>query len=340
MKKIFIILLLGFSTASYAVNIDLLKQSLVGTWHPCMEYDNDSPMDENQLVFYLDGDNLMLKYVADYSWSWDRKEDKTFNEYGTCTVKVNFDGTIEFYLQRTETGYDRKGNEERKGWGEYSYKLFFVDGQLVGSETWGRRYLYSQTMNDRGQVRFKTIEQAKRRGNAHAFPFGNDPYETQVSFYNSDKTNIKKFYNGGVVDENSNCNPGDYKYGFLLGNWDYSDDGLWGWGNPSFSIKVFVRDGNYYVKYWHNSRSTAGVVQIFPNEYCGGFSFSFATKQEFRGRCEGYEWPWKYDFEFYVRRINDVRLSGTRNWTNVSGPIKACDVPEPQRCNINYIKVK
>lgn len=340
MKKIFIILLLGFSTASYAVNIDLLKQSLVGTWHPCMEYDNDSPMDENQLVFYLDGDNLMLKYVADYSWSWDKKEDKTFNEYGTCTVKVNFDGTIEFYLQRTETGYDRKGNEERKGWGEYSYKLFFVDGQLVGSETWGRRYLYSQTMNDRGQVRFKTIEQAKRRGNAHAFPFGNDPYETQVSFYNSDKTNIKKFYNGGVVDENSNCNPGDYKYGFLLGNWDYSDDGLWGWGNSSYSIKVFVRDGNYYVKYWCKSRSTAGVVQIFPNDYCGDFSFSFATKQEFSGRCEGYEWPWKYDFEFYVRRINDVRLSGTRNWTNVSGPIKACDVPEPQRCNINYIKVK
>ena len=215
MKRLLTIVFLAITVSTYAFDIELLKQSLVGTWHPSRGYDNDNPYDEDQLNFYLDGNNLMVKYVSDYSWVWGEKDHKTFNKYGICNVKINYDGTIEFNLNRTETGYDKKGNEERKGYGEYSYKLFFVDGLLAGTETWGRRYLLTQPQNNRGLVRFKTIEQAQRRGNVSAFPFGNDPYTTPIDFYNNNETNIKKFYRNGIIDELSNCNPADYKYGFL-----------------------------------------------------------------------------------------------------------------------------
>lgn len=340
MRKLLTILLLAISMPSFAVDIDLLKQSLVGTWHPRMKYDNDNPNDENQLYFYLDGDNLMVKYVADYSWICDNADRKTFNKYGTCVVKVNYDGTIEFHVERSETAYDRKGNEERKGYREYTYYLFFVDGQLDGTETWGRQYLITQPRNNRGLVRFKTIEQAERRGYADSFPFGNDPFTTPRSFYNSDKTNIRLFYNNGVIDELSNCDFKDYKYSFLLGLWDYTDDVLRvSKRRAAFDIKIFGRDGNYYVRYRADD-SGYGVVRINPYGCNGEVSFSFATQQEFIDVCNGYDWPWKYDFSYVVNRVNDERLSGTRRWTNVSGPIKACDITEPENCNVIYYKRK
>ena len=80
MKKFVTILLLSLSLSSYAVDIDLLKQSLVGTWHPSLE-DRDNPNDEKQLYFFLDGNKLMVRYVSDYSWVWGDNDDKTFNEF-------------------------------------------------------------------------------------------------------------------------------------------------------------------------------------------------------------------------------------------------------------------
>ena len=156
MRQLLTILLLAISASSYAVDIDLLKLSLVGTWHPSGK-DRDNPNDEEQLYFFLDGNRLMVRYVSDYSWTWGDKDNKTFNEYKTSSVKVNYDGTVKFNLDRAETGYDRNGREERKGWGEYTYNLFFVDGDLIGTETWGRRYILTQPQNDRGLVKYKTI---------------------------------------------------------------------------------------------------------------------------------------------------------------------------------------
>ena len=341
MKKLFVVMFLALSCYGYAIDIDLLKQSLVGTWHPVMHYDNDNPNDENKLEFYLDGNKLMVRYVADYSWVWGDNDNKSFNEYGTCPVKINYDGTLEFNITRKETGYDRKGNEERKGYGEYSYNLFFVDGRLVGTEKWGRRYLKMQPTNDRDLVRFRTIEQAERRGNVSAFPFGNSTYTSQVNFYNSNKSNIKKFYNNGVISELSNCNPDDYKYGFLLGKWDYYDNGRWIYGSQAFEMEIFVRDNGYYLKYYYDlSEWTYGVVQIYPDDSCGDLSLSFATKQRFWGKCEGYNSPWNYDMMFYVEKDNNERFSGSREWTNVNGPLNVCGIPEPEKCNIVYLKRK
>lgn len=341
MKKLFTILLLSLSLASYAVDIDLLKQSLVGTWHPERRWDNDNSNDENQLNFYLDGDRLMVKYVADYSAIYDKDRGKyynVFNEYGTCIVNVRYDGTIEFRVKRKMMRYDKTGREERVGGGDYSYKLFFVDGLLAGTETSRDRYEIMQSTNDRGICKYKTLAQAKRRGDTHAFPFGDEPYTTHIDFYNSDETNIKKFYRNGVVDEISNCNPDEYEFGFLLGIWGYKDDGLWDWyGNPAFNIKIFVRDGNYYVRYSVEDYAL-GIVQIYPIERNGELSFSFATKQQFTGKCEGYEWPWDYNFRYDVKKYNDEYLIGTREWTSVSGPIKVCDIPEPENCNVLYFK--
>lgn len=341
MKKLLLFLLLSVSLSSYSVDIDLLKHSLVGTWHPSEKWSEDNPNDENQLNFYLDGEKLMVKYVADYSAIYDKDRGKyynVFNEYGTCLVDVNYDGTIDFHLYRKMMRYDKKGREERIGGGKYTYHLFFVDGLLAGTETWHDRYEIMQSTNDRGICKYKTIAQAERRGETHAFPFGNDPYTAYIDFHNNDKTNIEKFYKNGSIDELSNCNPDDYKYGFLLGIWGYKDDGLWDWyGNADFNIKIFVRDGNYYVRYRVDDYAL-GIVQIYPNDTNGEVSFSFKTKQYFIGKCEGYEWSWKYDFNYDIKKYNDKYLIGTRKWTNVFGPIKACDIPEPENCNVLYYK--
>lgn len=131
MKKLIAILLFVISLSAYAVDVDLLKQSLVGTWHSSYSNDIDDP---RQLDFYLEGNNLMVRYVADYSISSDNN--KVFHEFGVCSVKVNYDGTIKFGLKRTGSGFDRRDHEIWREYEEHSYKLFFVDGQLVGSETW------------------------------------------------------------------------------------------------------------------------------------------------------------------------------------------------------------
>lgn len=342
MKRLFTILLLAFSLSSYAVDIELLKQSLVGMWHPCIGHYDDSDEDKYQVSFYLDGDKLMAKYVSDYSSVYDMYRNvfvNVFNEYATCLVDVQYDGTIEFTVKRKMMGYDKKGREERVAGGEYDYRLFFVDGSLVGTETWRNRYEIMQPKDDRGICKYKTLEQAERRGEAHAFPFGDEPFTTPRSFRNIYVENIEKFYKNGRIDELSNCNPKDYKYGFLFGTWGYNDDGLWnGYVNTmDWVIKMFGRDGNYYVIYRASNNSRA-IVQIYPNESCGEVSFTFSTKQEFIGECEGYEWPWKYDFTFNVKKENDERLVGTREWTNVFGPIKACDIPEPENCNVLFFK--
>lgn len=342
MKKLFTILLLCLSVSSYAVDIELLKQSLVGMWHPCIGRYDDSPEDKYQVSFYLDGDKLMAKYVADYSSIYDKTRNEfvnVFNEYGTSLVDVQYDGTIEFSVKRKMMGFDKQGREERIGGGEYDYRLFFVDGTLVGTETWRNRYEIMQSIDDRGICKYKTLAQAERRGETHAFPFGNEPYTTPRSFRNVYIENIEKFYKNGKIDELSNCNPKDYKYGFLLGTWGYNDDGLWnGYTNTmDWVIKIFVRDGNYYIIY-RASKESSAIVQIYPNESNEEVSFSFSTKQEFIGKCEGYDWPWKYDFTFNVKKVNDERLIGTRKWTNVFGPIKACDIPEPENCNVLYYK--
>lgn len=349
MKKYLTILFLAISISSYAVDIDLLKQSLVGVWHPSEE-DRDNPNDEKQLNFFLDGNKLMVRYVSDYSWVWGDKDNKTFNEYKTSSVMVNYDGTVEFSLDRAETGYDRNGREERKGWGEYSYNLFFVDGNLIGTETWGRRYLLTQPQNSRGLVRFKTIEQAQRRGNVSAFPFGDKPYTTHINYYAEDYTNVKKFYGNGWCDEISNCNPNDYEYGALIGRWQGSANfpGA-GWcgrsGISSMDIVIFVRDNQYYVVYWDSWRNGNRVVErIYPEKKGGELSFSYAAKQTFWGECEGYDWPWEYDFVFNLKRIFDERnrewLFGTRERISVSGPLDACGIPEPEELQFRYFKPK
>ena len=61
MKKLIAILLFVISLSAYAVDVDLLKQSLVGTWHSSYSNDIDDP---RQLDFYLEGNNLMVRYVA------------------------------------------------------------------------------------------------------------------------------------------------------------------------------------------------------------------------------------------------------------------------------------
>lgn len=349
MKKLFTILLLSLSIASYAVDIDLLKQSLVGTWHPRVE-DRGNPNDEKQLVFFLDGNQLMVKYVSDYSWVWGDKDKKTFNEFRTSNVKVNYDGTVEFKLDRAETGYDRKGHEERKGWGEYSYKLFFVDGNLIGTETWRQRYLLTQPQNSRGLVRFRTIEQAQRRGNVSAFPFGDESYTTYINYYANDYTNVVKFYGNGRCDEISICNPDDYEYGALIGRWQGSANYLGvGWcgrsGVNSMDIVIFVRDNQYYVVYWDSwSNGNRVVERIYPEWDSGELSFSYHAKQEFWEECEGYDWPWKYEFVFNLKRIFDDRnrewLFGTRERISVSGPLDACGIPEPEELQFRYFKLK
>lgn len=343
MKRLLTILLLATSLSSYAVDTDLLKQSLVGMWHPSRRWDNDNPNDENQLNFYLEGDRLMVKYVADYSAIYDKDRAEyynVFNEFGTCLVDVHYDGTIDFHVNRKMLRYDKKGREERIGGGNYTYHLFFVDGLLAGTETWKDRYEIMQSTDDRGICKYKTLAQAERRGETHAFPFGNEPYTTHIDFYNNDETNIKKFYKNGVINELSNCNPENCEFGFLLGIWGYNDDGLWNrYSNQAFNIKIFVRDGNYYVLYSVEDYAL-GIVQIYPIDRNGEVLFSFDTKQEFMGECEGYEWPWKYEFEYNVKKVNETRLVGTRKWTSVSGPIKVCDIPEPENCNVFYFKWK
>ena len=347
MKKLFTILLLSLSIASYAVDIDLLKQSLVGTRHPRVE-DRDNPNDEKQLVFFLDGNQLMVKYVSDYSWTWGIKDNKTFNEYKTSSVKVNYDGTVEFSLDRKETGYDKNGREERKGWGEFSYNLFFVDGNLIGTETWGRRYLLTQPQNSDGLVRFKTIEQAQRRGNVSAFPFGDEPYTTHINYYASDYDNVKKFYGYGYCDEISLCNPDDYEYGALIGRWQgYANLPNAGWcgEHPLMDIEIFIRDDQYYVVYYDSRKNTNRVVErIYPERNGGAFSFSYAAKQTYWDECEGYNWPWEYEFVFHLKRIFDERneewLFGTRERISVSGPLDACGIPEPEELQFRYFKPK
>lgn len=342
MKKFFTILLLSLSISSYAVDIDLLKQSLVGMWHPCIGHYDDSPDDKYQVSFYLEGNKLMAKYVSDYSSVYDNDRNKfviVFNEYGTCLVDVQFDGTIEFSVKRKMMGYDKKGREERVGGGEYDYRLFFVDGLLIGTETWRNRYEIMQSTDDRGICKYKTLAQAERRGELHEFPFGNEPYTTAIDFYNSDKINIKKFYKNGDIDELSNCDPKDYKYGFLIGWYQ----GSWncygyGYGKHDYNIRIFIRDGNYYLRYCAEDIYSHGIVQIYPIESYGEVSFTFSTKQQFIKECDENDWPWNYDFTFNVRWLNDERLVGTREWTSVSGPIKLCD-PEPENCNVVYYKI-
>lgn len=337
-KKSLLLVLLVFPSWSYALDIDLLKQSIVGTWHPNLKYDNDTPNDEKQLEFYINGDRFMVKYVADYSWVWGNEDAKTINKHGTCAVQVNNDGTLEFNLSRYETGYDKKGNEERKGYGEYSYKLFFVDGLLVGKETWGTRYLKTQPQNNRGIVRFKTIAQAERRGNASSFPFGEDSYTTTVNYYNSDRSNIKKFYKNGNIDEFSNCNPDDYKYGYLIDDWWYFDDGNWSYGYQYFQIKIFARGDNYYVKYFADGKNWQyDVAPLYIDESCGKLTISFKTKQRFWDKCMGYDWNWNYNMEFFINDVGGNRIYGYRIWTDVFGPLDACGIPEPKRCNIMYM---
>ena len=91
--------------------------------------------------------------------------------------------------------------------------------------------------------------------------------------------------------------------------------------------------------YWDSwSNGNRVVERIYPERNGGELSFSYNAKQEFWGECEGYDWPWKYDFTFNVKKVNDERLIGTRKWTNVFGPIKACDIPEPENCNVLYFK--
>ena len=347
MRQLLTILLLSISASSYAVDIDLLKQSLVGTWHPSGK-DRDNPNDEEQLYFFLDGNRLMVRYVSDYSWTWGDKDNKTFNEYKTSSVKVNYDGTVKFNLDRAETGYDRNGREERKGWGEYTYNLFFVDGDLIGTETWGRRYLLTQPQNSHGLVRFKTIEQAQRRGNVSAFPFGDEPYTTHVNYYADDYTNVKKFYGNGWCNEISLCNPDDYEYGALIGRWKGSanlPNAGWCGYSPLMDIEVFIRDNQYYVIYYDSKRNTKRVVErIYPEWNDGEISFSYHTKQRFWEECEGYDWPWEYEFVFNLKRVFDDRnrewLFGTRERISVSGPLDACGIPEPEELQFRYFKPK
>lgn len=342
MKKIFTILLLCLSISSYAVDIDLLKQSLVGTWHPSRRWDNDNSNDENQLNFYLDGDKLMVKYVADYSIIYDKDMGEyfnEFNEYSTCLVDVHYDGTVDFHVNRKMMRYDKKGREERIGGGNYTYHLFFADGLLVGTETWEDRYEIMQSTDDRGICKYKTLAQAERRGETHAFPFGNEPYTTQIDFYNSDKTNIRKFYKNGVIDEVSNCNPKDYKYGFLIG-WYHGSWKCHGYmyGKNDYNIRIFIRDDKFYLRYCAEDIYSHDIVQIYPSENNGEVSFSFSTKQQFIEECDGNDWPWDYDFTFNVRWLDDERLIGTRVWTSVSGPIKLCEIPETENCEVVYYK--
>ena len=346
MKKFVTILLLSLSLSSYAVDIDLLKQSLVGTWHPSLE-DRDNPNDEKQLYFFLDGNKLMVRYVSDYSWVWGDNDDKTFNEFRTSYVNVNYDGTVEFSLDRAETGYDKNGHEERKGWGEYSYKLFFVDGNLIGTETWGRRYLLTQPQNSRGLVRFKTMEQAQRRGNVSAFPFGDEPYRTHINYCPNDYTNVNKFYGNGEHYEISNCNPDDYEYGALIGRWKGSANlprAGWCGESPLMDIEIFIRDNQYYVIYFDSRESSNRVIErIFPEWNDGEISFSYNAQQRYWGECEGYDWPWEYEFVFNLKRVFDERnrewLFGTRERISVSGPLDACGIPEPEELQFRYFKL-
>lgn len=345
MKRIFTIFLLAISISSYAVDVDLLKQSLVGTWHPNGK-DGDDPNDEEQLYFFLNGNQLMVRYVSDYSWTWGDKDNKIFNEYKTSSVKVNYDGTVEFSLDRTETGYDKNGREERKGWGEYSYNFFLVDGRLIGTETWGCRYLLIQPQNSRGLVRFRTIEQAQRRGNVSAFPFGDKPFTTNINYHVSDYANIKKFYGNGRIDEISNCNPDDYEYGTLIGRWRGSANlpkAGWCGESPFMDIEIFIKDNQYYLVYCDSRRNTNRVVErIYPEQEGGVLSFSYNAKQEFWGECEGYDWPWEYVFVFNLERVFDDRneewLYGTRERISVSGPLDACGIPEPEYLQFRYFK--
>ena len=330
MKRLLLIFLMAISCSSYAIDIELLKQSLVGSWNH---------REEERLNFYFKGEQLIVRYVADYSWVWGYKDRGVIiNEYGTCPVKVNNDGTIEFEVKRMNTGHDKKGKEERKEYFEYSYKLSFVDGTLIGSETWNYCFLKTQPMNEWETCRFSTIERAEKWGHVSEFPFGNKPYTIPVMFSNPYKTNIQKFYKNGIIDELSNCNPEDYRFGFLFGEWFYTDNALWKRGNLDYSIKIFARDGDYYVKYL--VRSAYAIVKIYPTKENGKITFSFDTKQEFIGRCEEYDWPWIYIFNFDVTQVSNDRLEGYRERTSVSGPIKACDIPEPEKCRVVYEKRK
>lgn len=342
MKRVLTILLLAVSLSSYAIDVDLLKQSLVGTWHPSRRWGNDNPNDENKLHFYLDDDRLMVRYVADYSSVYDKDRNEfvnVFNKFATCQVDVHYDGTIEFSVRRKMMGYDKRGREERVGGNEYFYNLSFVDGGLVGTETRGNCYLLMQSTDDRGICKYKTLEQAERRGELHEFPFGKAPFTSAIDYYNSDKTNIKKFYKNGDIDELSNCDPQDYKYGFLIG-WYQGTWNCYGYGysKNDYNIRIFIRDGKYYLKYCTEDIYSHGIVQIYPSESNGEVSFAFSTKQQFIEECDGNIWPWNYDFTFNVRWLNDEMLVGTREWTSVSGPIKLCD-PEPENCNVVYYKI-
>lgn len=339
MKKLLLLGLLLMSMSSYAIDVDLLKQSLVGSWYPAIDLSyNNTPRAEYELNFYIDGDNLMVRYVADYSWVWGNENNKIVNKYGTCVVKINHDGTLGFELSRYETAYDRKGNEERIGYGEFSYKLYFVDGMLMGKETWGKQYLKMQTMNSRNLCRFKTIAQAERRGNVSSYPFEESSYTTQVNYCNADNSNIEKFYKDGVIDEFSNCNPDDYEYGFLIDDWYYFDDGNWNYGYQGFQIKIFARDGNYYVKYYSDlDKWEYDVAPIHICDKDGEISLSFSTTQKFHEKCMGYDWYWRYDMTFTIDDVGVNKMYGYREWTHVFGPLDACGIKEPERCNIMYI---
>lgn len=349
MKRLLTILLVALSLSSYAVDIDLLKQSLVGTWHPSRRWDNDNPNDENQLNFYLEGDRLMVKYVADYSAVYDKDRAEyynIFNEFGTCLVDVHYDGTIDFHVNRKMMRYDKKGREERIGGGKYTYHLFFVDGLLAGTETWEDRYEIMQSTDDRGICKYKTLKQAEWRGETHAFPFGDEPYTTYINYYASDYDNVKKFYGNGRCNEISICNPDDYKYGALIGRWQGSANlprAGWCGESPFMDIEVFVRDNQYYVVYYDSRENTNRIVErIYPECNGGELSFSYNAKQMYWGECEGYDWPWEYEFIFNLKRIFDGRnrewLFGTRERISVSGPLDACGIPEPEELQFRYFK--
>ncbi len=86
------------------------------------------------------------------------------------------------------------------------------------------------------------------------------------------------------------------------------------------------------------------VERIYPERNGGEISFSYNAKQKYWGKCEGYDWPWKYEFVFKLKRIFDERnsewLFGTRERISVSGPLDACGIPEPEELQFRYFKSK
>ena len=178
--------------AEYAIEeAEALFKPYLGKWrwyYPrAIGYDGFQA--HRNIRFFMDGDALKVEYISEYNleqhltYNNGEKDKYVPTKYAIAEVLIYDEGMLKFTTTVTYRGIiQENGAEERYGEEVSTYNLYIKNDRLVGTETYDYRYLIGQKELKNGGVKYKTITEARNKGNTWVYPYENNGYTTDICF--------------------------------------------------------------------------------------------------------------------------------------------------------------